>query len=160
MFDCCRVPNEGLDWSVSYATPGDLGNSGHIIVLRKNRVWKVEVTKNGQLLSTQEIEKQVLSTCRQILCLIDHTRQIQYIYDNTLQEYPGVGVLTASNRDVWSKVCIIHLPSVYVRIQEALFSGLFRTEVEGPKQPNFRRNPFIRIYHLPRFFSARRFCSP
>ena len=59
MFDCCRVPNEGLDWSVSYATPGDLGNSGHIIVLRKNRVWKVELTQNGQLLSTKEIEKQV-----------------------------------------------------------------------------------------------------
>jgi hypothetical protein len=58
MFDCCRVPNEGLDWSISYATPGDLGNSGHIIVLRKNRVWKVEVTQNGQLLSTKDIERQ------------------------------------------------------------------------------------------------------
>lgn len=107
MFDCCRVPNEGLDWSISYAKPGDLGNSGHIIVLRKNRVWKVQVTQNGQILSSQEIAEQVFffTLCGQILLSNwDHTRQIQHIYDNTLEEYPGVGVLTASNRDVWSKV--------------------------------------------------------
>lgn len=28
---------------------------------------------------------------------------MQYIYDNSTHEYPGVGVLTASNRDVWAK---------------------------------------------------------
>ncbi|EDR14041.1 uncharacterized protein LACBIDRAFT_244106 [Laccaria bicolor S238N-H82] len=87
MFDCCRVPGpEGLDWSVSYAKAGDFGESGHIIVLRKNRVWKVEMTHNKRILSTQEVEQ-----------------QIQHIYDNTLQDYPGVGVLTASNRDIWAK---------------------------------------------------------
>lgn len=58
MFDCCRVPGpEGLDWSVSYAKAGDLGESGHIIVLRRNRVWKVEMTLNKRILSTQEIEQ-------------------------------------------------------------------------------------------------------
>jgi carnitine O-acetyltransferase len=31
-------------------------------------------------------------------------RQIQHIYDSTAEEYPGVGVLTASNRDIWAKV--------------------------------------------------------
>jgi hypothetical protein len=31
-------------------------------------------------------------------------RQFEYIYENTRSEYPGVGVLTASNRDVWAKV--------------------------------------------------------
>jgi predicted nucleotide-binding protein (sugar kinase/HSP70/actin superfamily) len=36
-----------------------------------------------------------------------HKRQIQYIYDSTTEEYPGVGVLTASNRDVWAKVYLI-----------------------------------------------------
>ena len=121
MFDCCRVPGEGLDWSVSYAKSGDLGNSGHIIVLRKNRVWKVEVTQNGRLLTTQEIERQAFSPCDEMLCLTDNTRQIQHIYDNTLEEYPGVGVLTASNRDVWSKVCAIQLCSIYVRIQKRFF---------------------------------------
>ncbi|TFK74974.1 carnitine acetyl transferase [Pluteus cervinus] len=87
MFDCCRIPGlEGLDWSVSYAKPGDLGDSGHIIVFRKNRPWKVNATQDGRILSTAEFE-----------------RQIQYIYDNTTSEYPGIGVLTASNRDVWAK---------------------------------------------------------
>ncbi|PFH51868.1 hypothetical protein AMATHDRAFT_58398 [Amanita thiersii Skay4041] len=87
MFDCCRVPGpQGLDWSVTYAQPGDTGDSGHIIVIRNNRVWKIEATHDGRILSTAEFEK-----------------QIQYIYDNTMQEYPGVGVMTASNRDVWAK---------------------------------------------------------
>lgn len=31
-------------------------------------------------------------------------RQIQHIVDNTTREYPGVGILTASNRDVWAQV--------------------------------------------------------
>lgn len=30
-------------------------------------------------------------------------RQFQYIYDNTTEEYPGVGILTASNRGIWAK---------------------------------------------------------
>jgi len=57
MFDCCRVPGEGLDWSVSHAKEGDLGDSGHIVALRKNRLWKIDVTQSGRILSTQEIEK-------------------------------------------------------------------------------------------------------
>lgn len=88
MFDCCRVPGlEGVDWSVTHSKPGDLGDSGHIIVIRKNRVWKIEAARDGKILSTA-----------------DFTRQLQYIYNNTSREYPGVGVLTASNRDVWAKV--------------------------------------------------------
>lgn len=63
MFDCCRVPGpQGLDWSVSYAKQDDSGDSGHIVVFRKNRVWKVDVTNNGQILSTNDIEKYVIYT--------------------------------------------------------------------------------------------------
>jgi carnitine O-acetyltransferase len=58
MFDCCRIPGEGLDWSISYAEPGD---SGHIIAIRKNRLWKIDVARNGRILGTQEIEKLVFS---------------------------------------------------------------------------------------------------
>ncbi|KAG6902596.1 hypothetical protein C0995_014603 [Termitomyces sp. Mi166 len=36
------------------------------------------------------------------LCM-DTYRQIRYIYENSNGAYPGVGVLTASNRDVWAK---------------------------------------------------------
>jgi carnitine O-acetyltransferase len=58
MFDCCRVPGpEGLDWSVSYAKPGDLGDSGHIIVIRKNRVWKIDACKDGKILSTADFTR-------------------------------------------------------------------------------------------------------
>ncbi|KAF5336707.1 hypothetical protein D9758_015079 [Tetrapyrgos nigripes] len=87
MFDCCRLPGpEGLDWSVSYAKEGDQGDSGHIVVIRKNKIWKIDAAIDGRILSTEEFE-----------------RQIQHIYDNTNVDHPGVGVLTASNRDIWAK---------------------------------------------------------
>ncbi|KAH8116536.1 carnitine acetyl transferase [Phellopilus nigrolimitatus] len=87
MFDCCRVPGSaGLDWAVSYAKEGEQGNAGHVIVLRKNRVWKVDAAKDGTLLSTADLEK-----------------QFQNIYDNTTHDYPAVGLLSTSNRDVWAK---------------------------------------------------------
>jgi len=58
MFDCCRIPgSQGLDWSTSYAKEGDLGNSGHITVFRRNRVWKVDATKDGKILSFSDFEK-------------------------------------------------------------------------------------------------------
>lgn len=58
MFDCCRVPGlEGADWSVTYAKEGDTGNSGHIIVLRKGRVWRLDPWQNGRLLSVAELER-------------------------------------------------------------------------------------------------------
>lgn len=62
MFDCCRVPGlNGLDWSVSYAKEGGLGDDGHIIVLRRGRVWKVDVatkhTGGESLLSMEDLEK-------------------------------------------------------------------------------------------------------
>ncbi|KAF8909292.1 acyltransferase ChoActase/COT/CPT [Gymnopilus junonius] len=121
MFDCCRVPGEGLDWSVSYAKNGELGDSGHIIVIRKNRVYKVDVTHNGRILSTSEIEK-----------------QIQHIYENTLQEYPGVGVLSASDRDIWAKdYAELEKSSVNSKILEAIHSSAFVISLESsqPRDP-------------------------
>ena len=55
--DCCRLPGEGFDWSVSYSKPGDLGNSGHIVVIRKNRPWRIDIAPEGRILSTEEIQK-------------------------------------------------------------------------------------------------------
>ncbi len=58
MFDCCRVPGiDGLDWSRTYAKSTDDGTSGHIVVFRNNRPWKVSVTDHGRILSTEEIER-------------------------------------------------------------------------------------------------------
>lgn len=58
MFDCCRVPGlQGKDWSVTYAKEGDQGHSGHITVIRNNRVWKLDATKDGKILSLADFEK-------------------------------------------------------------------------------------------------------
>lgn len=58
MFDCCRIPGpQGLDWSISYGKENDLGDSGHLIVFRNNRVWKVDATDGGRILSTAEFER-------------------------------------------------------------------------------------------------------
>lgn len=87
MFDCCRVPGtEGLDWSVSYAQEGDAGDSGHLVVVRNGRFWRIDMAPQGQLLSTQAL-----------------ATQLQHIVDNSAAPVPGIGVLTASNRDVWAK---------------------------------------------------------
>lgn len=58
MFDCCRIPGQqGLDWSVTYAKQGDDGSSGHVIVIRKGRFWKLDAWQAGRLLSVDELEK-------------------------------------------------------------------------------------------------------
>lgn len=60
MFDCCRVPGQPADWSVSYAREGDRGDSGHVIVLRRGRVWKIEPWHNGRLLDVDELQAYVI----------------------------------------------------------------------------------------------------
>ncbi|KAK7056386.1 hypothetical protein VNI00_002940 [Paramarasmius palmivorus] len=112
MFDCCRLPGpHGLDWSASYAKEGDNGTEdAHIIVFRRNRPYKVTAATGGRILSLDEFQ-----------------RQIQHIYDTTKTEYPGVGVLSASNRDVWAQdytelSSSAHNSSVLHAIQSAAFT--------------------------------------
>lgn len=57
MFDCCRVPAPGLDWSISYAKEGDTGVNGHIVVFRRGRPWKIDIAPKGSILSTEELER-------------------------------------------------------------------------------------------------------
>jgi carnitine O-acetyltransferase len=110
MFDCSRVPAIPSDYSVTYAKNGSSGDEGHIIVFRRNRPWKIECFDNGRLLSTAELERSVaLHVTAERALMRDDYRQFQYIYDNTSKEYPGVGVLTASNRDVWTKARLFSL---------------------------------------------------
>ncbi|TFL05165.1 carnitine acetyl transferase [Pterulicium gracile] len=85
MFDCSRVPGpQGVDWAVTYTE--EKAQNSHIIVFRNNRPWIVETLREGRILSTEEIE-----------------RQFQHIYDHSEGAYPGVGVMTANNRDTWAK---------------------------------------------------------
>ncbi|KAG1746611.1 acyltransferase ChoActase/COT/CPT [Suillus paluster] len=121
MFDCCRIPGlEGLDWSVSHAG-ANADELGHIIVVRKNRFWKLKGIVNGRILSMTELEK-----------------QIQHIYDSTTEEYPGVGVLTASNRDVWAKdhahlAANPHNASILHTIHSSAF--LISLDIDTPTSP-------------------------
>ena len=58
MFDCCRVPGiGGKDWSVTYAQAGDTGDSGHVVLIRKGRFWRLDPFKDGKLLSSQDMER-------------------------------------------------------------------------------------------------------
>lgn len=58
MFDCCRVPGiGGKDWSVTYAREGDIGDSGHVVLVRKGRFWRLDPFKDGKLLSSQDLER-------------------------------------------------------------------------------------------------------
>ncbi|KAG8220958.1 acyltransferase ChoActase/COT/CPT [Butyriboletus roseoflavus] len=88
MFDCCRVPGtQGVDWSVSHAaSPNPHDHLGHVIVVRKNRFWKIKAEVGGEVAGMRDL-----------------ISQFQYIYDHSTVEYPAIGVLTAHNRDTWAK---------------------------------------------------------
>ncbi|KAG8912783.1 Carnitine O-acetyltransferase mitochondrial [Tulasnella sp. 418] len=91
MFDCCRIPGlEGADWSISTNKETDTGSEGHIIVIRRGRFWKIDITTyeggKRRLLSTAEIQ-----------------RQLQAVYDSTDKDYPAIGTLTTQDRDAWAK---------------------------------------------------------
>ncbi|KAF8693090.1 carnitine choline acetyltransferase family, partial [Rhizoctonia solani] len=88
MFDCCRVPGtDGKDFSVSFAQAGDTGDSGHVVLIRNGRLWRVDASApGGGLLGTDELQK-----------------QFDYIYQHSEEPTSGVGILTSNNRDVWAK---------------------------------------------------------
>ncbi|GJJ10950.1 hypothetical protein Clacol_005179 [Clathrus columnatus] len=127
MFDCCRVPAPGLDWSVTYAKEGDTGDVGHIIAFRKGRPWRIDVTRDGRILSTEELEK-----------------QFEYIYHNTTTDYPAVGALTASDRDTWAKeyndlIRDPHNTSIMRNIHSSAFVVSLDTECPGEDPVDFSR---------------------
>ncbi|KAF8311452.1 carnitine acetyl transferase [Clavulina sp. PMI_390] len=118
MFDCCRVPGlDGKDFGLTAAKAGDNGDSGSIVFIRKGRVWKVDATVNGRLLSTAELEKQV-----------------QYIYDNTTAEFPPVGYLPSNNRDVWAKdYALLYEAPRNRAVLEAIESSAFVVSLDTEK---------------------------
>ncbi|KAG6890020.1 hypothetical protein C0992_003365 [Termitomyces sp. T32_za158] len=71
------------------------------------------------------------------LCM-DTYRKIRYIYENSNNAYPGVGVLTASNRDVWAKdygtlTSSAHNTEILTAIQSAAF--IISLEAFSPSNP-------------------------
>lgn len=69
MFDCSRVPGiDGCDYSVSHAKVGDTGISGHVVVMRQGRFWKVDIARDGKLIGTSELERCVQPTFTKGAC--------------------------------------------------------------------------------------------
>ncbi|EEH42203.2 carnitine O-acetyltransferase CAT2 [Paracoccidioides brasiliensis Pb18] len=80
MFNACRMPGDKVDYPVTYPPQGN----EHIIVIRKNQIFKVLTYVNGQQLNTSELQQ-----------------QFEKIY-KTAEKVQPVGVLTSANRDFWA----------------------------------------------------------
>ncbi|DAA78747.1 TPA_exp: Uncharacterized protein A8136_2532 [Trichophyton benhamiae CBS 112371] len=80
MFNCCRIPADGEDYAQQYPAKGN----EHIIVMRKNQMFKVPTTVNGQQLNTSEFQKQFETIIKKA------------------ERVPAVGALTSANRDFWT----------------------------------------------------------
>ncbi|KAG5289247.1 carnitine acetyl transferase [Histoplasma ohiense] len=80
MFNACRIPAAKADYPVTYPAKGN----EHIIVIRKNQIFKLQTHANGQQLNTSELQQ-----------------QFEKIYQKAEKVQP-VGVLTSANRDFWT----------------------------------------------------------
>lgn len=80
MFNCSRIPAKPADYPEKHSWE----ENKHIIVIRKNQIFKVMHEVNGKQLNTSELEQ-----------------QFHRIYQRA-EKAPGVGILTAENRDVWT----------------------------------------------------------
>ncbi|CAN6640543.1 carnitine O-acetyltransferase, mitochondrial [Trichomonascus vanleenenianus] len=81
MFNACRVPVKGgTDYPIVYPADGHK----HIIVIRKNRFYKVLHEVDGKELTTAELEQQFAK-----------------VYELAQTHALAVGTLTSQNRDVW-----------------------------------------------------------
>ncbi|EJD51434.1 CoA-dependent acyltransferase [Auricularia subglabra TFB-10046 SS5] len=104
----------GADWSYSHARPNQTGIDGHVVVFRRNSVWKIEAAGECRLLTTDELEK---------------------IYNHiAARDWPEVSILIASNRDDYARLKNIYSNNALIRdIQSAAFVVcLDEAKTEGP----------------------------
>ncbi|KAK2742819.1 Carnitine O-acetyltransferase mitochondrial [Myotisia sp. PD_48] len=80
MFNCCRIPSKGADFAQKYPAQ----ENEHIIVIRKNQIFKVPTSVNGVPLNTSEFEQQFARIIKKA------------------ERAPALGVLTVSDRDFWT----------------------------------------------------------
>lgn len=80
LFNACRIPAKDRDYPVRYEPQ----ENKHLIVVRKNRFYKVLHEIDGQPLNASELEQQF----RRII--------------EKGERGPGLGFLTTENRDVWA----------------------------------------------------------
>ncbi|KAH8585575.1 acyltransferase ChoActase/COT/CPT [Bisporella sp. PMI_857] len=80
MFNCSRVPAKPADYPINFPP----SENKHIVVIRKNQIFKVLHELDGKQLNTSELEA-----------------QFKKIYQKA-ERVPAVGILTSENRDVWT----------------------------------------------------------
>lgn len=80
LFNSCRVPRLGQDESMKFTA------LRHVAVVYNERFWKLDLS------TIEYLETQVLETA------------YEQVMDNTLGIGPGMGVLTAQDRDIWADV--------------------------------------------------------
>ncbi|EXX78513.1 carnitine O-acetyltransferase CAT2 [Rhizophagus irregularis DAOM 197198w] len=83
MFNACRYPSKPSDYEVTF----DPATNNHITIIRKNKIFILDLVKDGIQLSTAEIESQL--------------QKIYELAGNTKD--PPIGVLTTENRDNWTE---------------------------------------------------------
>lgn len=81
MFNASRVAAKPADYPVKF----DHKSNKHLIVIRKNNIYKVAHEVDGKQLSTAELEA-----------------QFKRVYELAGSRGPAVGALTSENRDVWT----------------------------------------------------------
>lgn len=82
MFNSCRVPSKPYDYTATY----DPKHHKHILVIRRNRFFKVTHEHGGIPLTERELEE-----------------QFKHVYALAAgRDEEGVGILTTENRDAWT----------------------------------------------------------
>ncbi|CAG8487063.1 10864_t:CDS:2 [Paraglomus brasilianum] len=82
MFNACRYPAKPSDYGKTF----DPDKNNHVVVIRNNKFFIVDLVVDGQQLSTAEIES-----------------QIQKVYTQAgYSKDPPIGALTTENRDNWT----------------------------------------------------------
>ena len=93
-FNASRYPTKPSDTAQKF----DPSTHNHVVFVRKNKFYEIDVVQDGRELSLSELENQI--------------RQIYETAGDTLGT--PIGALTAENRDIWTDVCcLLNLKSYF-----------------------------------------------
>ncbi|OMJ24818.1 Choline O-acetyltransferase [Smittium culicis] len=135
-FGTTRIPNLNIDEMKSKYPNFDK----HIMVMCRNKIFKLQVIGNNN----ERFDEQTIMNA-----LVHIARLAQ----NSDSELP-VGILTASNRDVWAKsrAELISISSQnnenFESIDTALFSVSLDTDIQHPLDLSYKSNVFLRGQQL------------
>lgn len=106
MFNSCRMPKEGSDYCAMYSSI----ENNYVVVIRKDKFYKVELKQNQEWLGVGAIESLPFSSfflpdtqCIRLIRPMVMCRQLQTIMRDTSSSGPAIGALTSDQRDNWTK---------------------------------------------------------